>query len=319
LLFLLLMKTSSIIYGCMQFGRSWDNQPISIQDRKAAFDAIEAAIESGITAFDLADIYTLGKSETLMGSFIQQNPSFRSKIFIQTKAGIRLHQGILGSNIYDLSGDYLRSQVELSLDRLKTDYLDMFMLHRPDPLVQIQNLRETIESLMESGLIKSFGVSNMSFHQIEWLRSVIPIPIKANQVRFSLGHSLMLDDEVFFNRDRHSDNSSAGTLAHAAVESVELQAWSPLDKGLYLQAPDETDDAAVINTSLQLNKLAKKYDVSPATIQLAWILRLPYKIRPVIGTMKPDRIKEAAQADNVQLDRKDWYDLWISAKGERLP
>jgi len=311
--------TSPIIYGCMGLGGSWDHEPITKQDRKKAFKAIEAALESGIDTFDHADIYMLGKAEEVFGQFLQTHPAIRSQMKIQTKAGIQLGVAALGSNRYNLSTEYLLTAIESSLSRLGTEYLDMFLLHRPDPLSSIQEITDSLLYIKEKGYALNVGVSNMSVRQIESIQAASNLRISANQIQFSLGHSLLLEDEVRLNRYETHDNTLSGMLAFAQTNHMTIQAWGPLDQGDYLKKSGQKKDPNVKKTHKLIKELAQKYEVPPIAIPLAWMLRLPADIQPIIGTTDPKRIKAAAQAGEISLSREDWYDLWVTAMGATLP
>lgn len=312
-------STSNIIYGCMGLGGSWDDNPITKQDRKKAFKAIETALENGIDTFDHADIYTFGKAEKVFGEFLQSHPAIRSQMKIQTKAGIQLGVAANGSNRYDLSKEYLISCIESSLQDLGSEYLDMFLIHRPDPLTSIQEITDALLHIKEKGYALNVGVSNMSVRQIESIQSGSNLRISAIQIQFSLGHSLLLEDEVWLNRRETQDNTLAGMLAFAQSNHMTIQAWSPLDRGEYLKKTSQKKDQTIKNTRKLIKELAQKYEVDPIVIPIAWILRIPGNIQPIIGTTNPKRIKSATQARDLLLSREDWYDLWVTRKGGQLP
>lgn len=309
----------NIIYGCMEIGGAWDDSPITKQDRKKAFKAIEAALENGIDTFDHADIYIHGKAEAVFGEFLQTHPAIRSQMKIQTKAGIQLGVAAHGSNRYNLSKDYLISAIESSLKQLQTEYLDMFLVHRPDPLTSIQEITDALLHIKEKGYALNVGVSNMSVRQIESIQTTSNLRVSANQIQFSLGHSLLLEDEVWLNRRETQDNTMAGMLAFSQTNHMTLQAWSPLDRGEYLKKTSQKRDQITKNTRKLIKELAHKYEVEPIAIPLAWILRIPGNIQPIIGTTNPKRIKSATQAKELLLSREDWYDLWVTSKGVQLP
>lgn len=309
----------NIIYGCMEIGGAWDDSPITKQDRKKAFKAIEAALENGIDTFDHADIYIHGKAEAVFGEFLQTHPAIRSQMKIQTKAGIQLGVAAHGSNRYNLSKDYLISAIESSLKKLQTEYLDMFLVHRPDPLTSIQEITDALLHIKEKGYALNVGVSNMSVRQIESIQTTSNLRVSANQIQFSLGHSLLLEDEVWLNRRETQDNTMAGMLAFSQTNHMTLQAWSPLDRGEYLKKTSQKRDQITKNTRKLIKELAHKYEVEPIAIPLAWILRIPGNIQPIIGTTNPKRIKSATQAKELLLSREDWYDLWVTSKGVQLP
>lgn len=315
------MKTihnNSLIFGCMGLGGSWDNNPISKENQKKAFEVIHTAIENNITFFDHADIYMLGKAEKVFGMFLQEHPHLREKLTIQSKSAIQLHVGALNSNRYNTSKEYLTIQVEGILKRLKTDYLDVFLVHRPDPLMNPSELAETFLGLKEKGYVKHFGVSNMSATQIEVLQKFSDIPIKHNQIQFSLRHSQLLENEVFFNTQNSVPANNFGMLAYAQLHDIEIQTYGSLDKGLFSN-PTASGVKTIDETKQLLDQLTEKYHTNVLALQLAWIAKLPCNIKPIIGTTNLERIKQCAEFNQIELSREDWYDLWITSLGKKLP
>ena len=301
----------------MGLGGSWDSSPLSNQDQKKADTVIESVIEFGITHFDHADIYTFGKAEQAFGDYIKRNRSLREKLFIQSKTGIILNAGPFGSSIYNLSKDHVLNQVDKILSRLSTDYLDALLLHRPDPLTSMEELAETLQLLKTSGKVKTFGVSNMSVSQIKLLQSFLDEPLFSNQVELSLDHPLLLDLEVWVNREESPKNSGMGDLlGYSAKNKMSIQAYSPLAQGKFSRSDLSNKDKATIKC---IENLAEKYNTTPTGILLAWIYRIPANIHPIIGTTNLNRIKDSVNAMEIDLSREDWYDLWITSKGAKLP
>lgn len=310
------MYDRKLIYGCMGLGGSWDSSPLSTKDQKKADSIIEMALSAGITHFDHADIYTFGKAEQAFGNFLRNNSSIREKLFIQSKTGIVLHAGPLQSSTYNLSRNYINSQVDKILNRLSTDYLDALLLHRPDPLTSMEELAETLRILKESGKVKSFGVSNMSTSQIQLLQSYLNEPLTTNQIELSLSHSNLLDLEVWVNREESPKEAGLGDLlAYSQKHNLSLQAYSPLAQGRYSKI-SSFEDNETVNL---IEELAEKYKTTSTGILLAWIWKIPANIHPVIGTTNLNRIQESVDAMKVDLKREDWYALWIIAKGVKLP
>lgn len=303
-----------VIYGCMHIGGSWNDNPLTSGERKKAFTALEAAIENGYRFFDHADIYCLGKSETVFGEFLKENPSIRKDILIQTKAGIELSKALGGSNRYNFSTDYLRQQVERSMERLGVDVLDVFLLHRPDPLWDPEKVVAFFHKLNSKGLVRFFGVSNMNAAQISLLQSHLNMPLVTNQVQLSLGHSGILNEGVDLNSDKFLPAGMTGILEYTRQQEMTIQAWSPLDRGRYA-IQDQIKNPEDTKVENLLNKLAEKYNCPIETIQIAWLLKIPGPIQPVIGSTNPERIKACAQANTFPLTREEWYDLWIAGRG----
>ena len=303
----------------MGLGGSWDNSPLSADDFRLAENAVETALEAGITYFDHADIYTLGKAEIVFGELLKNNSSLRAKIILQSKAGICLHEGVLNSSIYDSSGAYLTQQVEAILKRLHTDYLDVFMLHRPDALMNPKEVGTTFNALKKAGKVKSFGVSNMSISQIQAIQKYCDEPLVANQVQLSLGHSLVLDSGVLVNVKNEIDfNGVEGLLEYGQANKLSIQAYGSLDGGRFTGNVDlATDDDK--NTITLINELAEKYNTTSASISLAWLFKIPGTIQPIIGSTNTKRIAACKDAATIDISRLDWYNLWITARGEKLP
>jgi predicted oxidoreductase len=310
------MKQRSLLYGCMGIGGSWDTSPISTEDLLNAEKTVFAAIESGITRFDHADIYTLGKSEEVFGRVLEMHPGMRETIQIQSKASIEYHKGVNQSNTYNFSKAYIISKIEEILKRLGTDYLDMFLFHRPDPLISASEFAEITESLIASGKVKAIGVSNMAPSGIRLFNTFCTNKIMANQIQFSLNHTLLLNEITEYNNFTVVDS---GLFADAAIDRYEIQAWGPLDKGLFTDIENKSDlPEYVLETNKLIRELSEKYKSNPSAILLAWIYSLPYDITPVIGTTNPKRIKDCTESLSIELDRDDWYNLWISARNQKL-
>ncbi len=313
------MADKQLIYGCMGLGGDWSENQLTSEDLKKAEAAIETALEIGITYFDHADIYTLGKAETVFGKILQNRPSLREKIVLQSKAGICLNEGVGNSNVYNASKAYLIAQVELILHRLQTDYLDVFMLHRPDPLMHPEEVADTFRVLKEAGKVKKFGLSNMSLHQISAIQQYCDEPLVANQMELSLAHSLLIDAGVLVNRTNKQDyNGVEGLLEYMQKHDLAIQAYSSLASGRYTGNANlaSKEDKKTIDL---LNQTAEKHDTTPASILLAWLFKIPGTVQPIVGTTNPDRIRACKDAVDIELSREDWYNLWISARGEEIP
>lgn len=313
------MAKKELIYGCMGLGGGWNNNSLGSDDFKQAENAIEAALEAGITYFDHADIYTIGKAELVFGQLLKAKPFLREKIILQSKAGIRYHEGLMNSSIYDLSKKYLLQQVDNILKRLQTDYLDVFMLHRPDPLMNPEEIADTFRNLKNSGKVKQFGVSNMTLHQIEFIQQQCDEPLVANQIQLSLGHSLLIDSGILANRVNIPDfNGVEGLLEYTQSNNLAIQAYSPLMGGRF-SGNDNLASKEDKKTIDLVNQMAEKYNTTASSILLAWVMKIPGNIQPIIGTTNPQRIAECKDALTIDLSRLDWYNLWITARGEKIP
>jgi len=314
----IIMTNKKLIYGCMGLGGSWSSNPLTVDDQKKADNVIETVLNAGITHFDHADIYTFGKAEEVFGNYLKRNPSLRDKLFIQSKTGIVMQAGPMQSSIYNLSGNFIFAQVDKILKRLSIDYLDALLLHRPDPLSSSEEIAETLQSLKTSGKVKEFGVSNMSVPQIQHLQSYLDKPLFSNQIKLGLDHSLLLDLEVWVNREESPIDAGMGSLlAYSAKNKMSIQAYSPLAQGRYAKSIDL--DAKDKKTIELIEELAEKYKTNSTGILMAWLWKIPANIHPIIGTTNLNRIKDSADAMRINLSREDWYALWINAKGRKLP
>lgn len=311
------MKKMNVIYGCMGLGGEQSKFPN--ETKKQAFRVLDAAIESGIRRFDHANIYNKGKAEAVFGLWLKEHRGLREDIYIQSKAGIKLNMGPHNSSFYDFSSDYIIDEVKMSLERLNVDYLDMFLLHRPDPLASPDTVARTMKYLAQEGLVKSFGVSNMSVAQMDWLRNTAGVDVVANQIQFGLGHALLVEQDVLVNTNNVTNHGLQGMLQYAISNDIELQAYSPLDRGLFLRPIAETDSERVANTKVLLYEYSITYNVTPMAILLSWITTLPARMAPIIGTINPDRIAAVKDIVDFHISHDDWYRLWIAARGEKLP
>lgn len=295
------LVTSRLGYGCWRL--AGDEAPLAITNelRQRARDAILTAYESGITLFDLADIYGGGAAEHLFGEVLRDLPELRDKIVIVTKAGIRRAKPESGIPYrYDFSQQYLIHAVEGSLRRLGVETIDLWLLHRPDFLAQPEEVAAVFYELRRSGKVREFGVSNFRPSQVKLLERFSPYPLRVNQVQCSVIHL-----EPFFD----------GTLDQCLELGITPQAWSPLGGGRLFSERDQK--TARLREVLQT--IAKQREVSPAAVALAWLIRHPAQIQPIIGTVSPERIRECVQAQNIELSREEWYLIMEAAYGTRLP
>ncbi len=310
-----------IIYGAMGLGGDWaKDKPITEEHIEEAKAALNTAIECGITFFDLADIYKGGKSETVFGYYLKENPTLREKIIIQSKVGIHLTGAPFGSR-FDFSYSHITQAVDGILHRLGTDYLDILLLHRPDPLMEREELKRAIDELFTQGKIRSLGVSNMDHHQIQLIETYTGRKIVANQLELSLLKTDFVINTVGFNNPVGNNlNFPLGALEYCMLNNVSLQSWSPLARGIYSgRALDAATDETVYKTKEIVERIAKDRNVSADGVVLAWLMKHPAKINPVIGTKNPVRIKNAMDAFKIQLTRDEWYELLVASKGVRMP
>jgi predicted oxidoreductase len=280
-------------------------------EKKDAEKLIKTALDKGANFFDHADVYQGGKCEEIFTEAIGMNPSVREKIILQSKCGIR--KGLA----FDFSKNHILKSVDGILKRLKTDYLDVLLLHRPDLLVEPEDVAEAFGILHTSGKVRNFGVSNQTPAQIKLLQKFVKQPLVANQLQLSLAHASMLSAGLHVNMaDGTATNRDGGILDFCRLKDITIQAWSPFQKGYFGGVFLGDSEYAKLNT--KIDKIAKKYEVTNTTIALAWILRHPAKIQPVTGTWNLNRMKDCIKAADITLSREEWYDLYLAA-GNDLP
>jgi predicted oxidoreductase len=294
------LESSRFIYGCMRI--AGDN---SESDRKKGKQAIMSALDAGYNHFDHADIYGGGACESLFGEILSEKPHLREQIVLTSKAGIRpRNNDAYAPTRYDFSQQYLLASVEDSLQRLHTDYLDMFLLHRPDYLFDVHEVAETFALLKASGKVKHFGVSNFKPSQVELLKSVVSTPLLVNQVEINI-HNI--------------DTLLDGTLDQCQQHGITPIAWCPLGGVAYSawgNAFSVADEQRIEN---ELTKQSEKYGCATWQIILAWLLKHPAKICPIIGSTTPERIVAATQAFALDYSREDWYRLFEARNGQSVP
>ncbi len=297
--------SSAIVMGCMRIA----DKPLE-QVEKVMFEALRA----GVNTFDLADIYGGGDAEKVFGVAIRDLGIPRKEYLLQTKCGIRKENGKITR--YDFSKEYILQSVEGSLKRLNADYIDVLLLHRPDTLVEVEDVAEAFERLRDDGKVKAFGVSNFSAPQIQLFRSA-GIQIAANQVQFSLAHTPLIDAGFNVNMRKDESVTRAGdAMEYCRLKGIPLQAWSPLQYGFIEGCFLENENFPALNAALK--ELAEKYGVSPAAIALAWVLRHPAFKQVVTGTVRPKRMEELCKAADIRLTHEEWYKLYFST-GKTLP
>jgi len=314
------LETSRIAYGTWHLGGSWDNEPPSDEIKKRADALIHEAVEQGITLIDLADIYTRGKSDAVVGEVIKNDPSIRDKVLLQAKSGIvlpgELHVGSIAH--YDFSYENLTRKVETTLQRLNTDYVDLLLLHRPDPLVEPEEVARAFDELQSSGKVRHFGVSNHTPMQIELLKKYLNQPLVINQLELNVLHNDLVNDGIVSNMTSATYTGARATLDYCRLNDIMIQAWSPVAGGqIFAPADDAPDDVKA--TARVIAELAEKHSTTKAAIALAWLLRHPAGIQPILGTMKVERIAESVAADDVELSRLEWYQLFAAANGAGIP
>jgi predicted oxidoreductase len=314
------LDVSRIAYGCMKLGGSWDSSEPTAAQKKLAAKNIAAALDAGINFFDHANIYTKGKSESVFGEILRSQPGLREKIVIQTKCGIRIEgdpePGIPAR--YDYSYEHIVRSVEGSLKRLQTDHVEILLLHRPDALVQPEEVARAFSELHKSGKVRHFGVSNHNGWQIDLLRKYVQQPFVVNQLELNLLHYDMLNEGVKVNQDGLAYSAAAGIVDYCRLHDILVQAWSPVAVGDLID-PSEKASKRVRRAAKAVARMAKAKNTSREAIALAWLMRHPAGIQPVVGTTKTARITASALADDIELSREEWYTLFEASRGESVP
>lgn len=310
---------SAIGLGCMQMGGSWDDAPVTDLTRERAHAVVEAALEAGVTLIDHADIYCRGKSEEVFGELLHRLPSLRQRIVLQTKCGIRFADDPPGTpGRYDFSRTHIIGSVEGSLRRLRTDVIDILLLHRPDPLGEPDEVAEAFDALHAAGKVRAFGVSNHTPAQVELLQRTVRQPLVINQLQLSLLHHALVDEGIMANRVDGNYGAASGLLDWCRLHGMLVQAWSPLARG-HLVTPPADASPRVRAAAASVAQLAATRGVAPEAIALAWIMRLPAGIQPIVGTTDAVRIRASCQAGGLELTREEWYHLFTAARGQRVP
>ncbi len=304
------LVSSRLAYGCMRVAGTMERSQLTAEREAAGRRAILAAYESGYTHFDHADIYGNGLCEEIFGRVLKDVPGMRDGVLIGTKCGIRWKGDPDASapHRWDFSREHIVRSCEGSLRRLGVDHVDLYMLHRPDYLADSGEIAAAFDDLKRQGKVREFGVSNFRPSTLDMVRRACPMPLVVNQVEIHLARLDCLED---------------GTLDQCLGDGITPVSWSPLARGL-LGAGGRVDPAdpraAGLRALLEaLDALAARYGVSRGALALAWLLRHPARIVPVVGSTDPARIRDAVTADAVDLSREDWYTILVAARGQGLP
>lgn len=298
-------KVSSIVMGCMRM-------PALSVDEAAMM--IGTAFESGINFYDNATCYgENGEAETRFGDAFQKTGIRREDVYIQSKCGLLFQNGE-----FNWTKENILSSVDDSLRRMKLDYLDALLLHRPDLLYEPEQIAEAFDELEKSGKVRYFGVSNVPTMMLEVLKKYVRQPLIFNQLQFSLEQSQLIDQALYVNNlttERSIDRDN-GTLDYCRLHNITVQAWSPLQKGFFGGCFVNDPELAELNRVL--GEIGEKYGVSKTAVAIAWILRHPAKIQAIAGTMNPSHLKEICDATKAELTHNEWYRLYL-ASGKHLP
>jgi len=295
------LEVPVVAVGCMR---------INSLEKKEAEQFVQTALEQGANFFDHADIYGGGTCEEIFADAIHMSPSVRENIILQSKCGIR-------KGMFDFSKEHILHSVDGILSRLKTDYLDTLLLHRPDALVEPEEVAEAFDMLEQSGKVRHFGVSNQNPMQIQLLQKYVKQPLVANQLQLSITNANMISNGVNVNMENNSAiNRDGSILDFCRLHDITIQPWSPFQYGFFEGVFLGNEKFPELNQ--QIDEIAEKYQVSNTTIAIAWLLRHPANMQPVIGTMNVDRLIDCCKASDIQLTREEWYSIYRAA-GNILP
>jgi predicted oxidoreductase len=295
------LDASEISLGCMRIA-GLPNQDIST--------LIHTALDEGINFFDHADIYGDGQSEAQFAEALNMTASLRAKLILQSKVGIR-------QSSYDFSKEHILEAVAGSLQRLRTDYLDVLLLHRPDALVEPEEVAEAFTILQDSGKVRYFGVSNQNPMQIELLAKYVKQPLIINQLQLSITNTGMIDAGINVNmKIDPSIDRDGSILDYCRLKEITIQPWSPFQYGFFDGAFLDNDKFPELNR--KINEIASAWGVTNTAIAIAWLLRHPAHMQPIVGTTNPGRLRDICKASGVKLTRQEWYDIYLAA-GNKLP
>lgn len=307
------LLSTRLIYGCMRIPGTWDVDKIDDTRRREAFAALDAAVGAGYNHFDHADIYAHGECETIFGGYLRANPGLRDRIIITTKCGIRWmgdppsqDQTRAAPHRYDFSAEWIESSCEGSLRRLGIDTIDVYLLHRPDLLMDPHEIAAAFDRLHAAGKVRHFGVSNFTPSQTSLLQAALDRPLVCNQIEV---HPLRLSP------------FEDGTLDDLYKRGITPTSWSPVAGGRLFQdgggdAPDDQHHTALLGA---LDVEAADQGVSRAAILMAWLLKHPSGILPIVGSRNPGRIRDAVAGESIDLSREAWYRILLAARGKPLP
>ena len=320
------LRVSRLCAGCMGLGGGWERGVAITKEHERQAEAfLDGALALGINFFDHANIYARGRAEEVFGRVLRSGPSLRESIVLQSKVGIRWADDPAGApQRFDFSHENIVSGVEGVLTRLGTDYLDILLLHRPDILWEGEEIARAFAELKAAGKVRHFGVSNQNRGMMEYLQSFLPDPLVANQLQMSLLHHGFAEAAVSFNQDAPGyPDGWEGVVEYCRLEGVSLQAWSPLDRGALTGGLSEAELAArpesLRKTATLVASYASERGLPPEAIALAWLLKHPAGIVPVLGTTRPERLAACAKAFEVGLTREEWYKLFEAARGRPMP
>lgn len=294
------LQVPAVAVGCMR---------ITSMSEKELAAFIDTAMENGANFFDHADIYGKKSCEALFGKVI--TPSLREKMILQTKCGI------VPGKMYDYSYDHIVESANNSLRNFGTDHIDVLLLHRPDTLMEPEEVAKAFADLKKSGKVRHFGVSNQNPGQMQLLQRYLDMPLCVNQLQFGLMHTPMIQSGINVNMSHDpAINRDGGVLEYCRLNDITIQAWSPMRAGEFRFC--FVDHPAFPELNKAMAELGEKYGVSKTAIAIAWILRHPARIQPVTGTTNLTRLTDSIKATEIKLTREEWYGLYMAA-GNKLP
>jgi predicted oxidoreductase len=295
------LEVPVVAVGCMR---------INSLEKAEAERFVQSALEEGANFFDHADIYGGGACEEIFADAIHMNAEIREKIILQSKCGIR-------PGMFDFSKEHILNSVDGILKRLKTEYLDVLLLHRPDALVEPEEVAAAFDQLESSGKVRHFGVSNQNPMQIQLLKKAVKQPLVANQLQLSITNTTMIQSGINVNMENDAAvNRDGSVLDFCRLHDMTIQPWSPFQYGFFEGVFLGSDKFPELNQ--KIDEIAEKYNVTNTTIAIAWLLRHPAHMQPIIGTMNIGRLQDCIKAGDVTLTREEWYAIYRAA-GNILP
>lgn len=306
------LQVTRLCYGAMRIAGAWDKAKVTPENIERGIQSLEAAVDAGYNFIDHADIYGDTMCEEIHGLALKRHPDWRDKLIVATKCGIRFEDEPPGTpHRYDFSGQHIRWSIDESLKRLNLDRIDLYQLHRPDWLADPEEIASALVDIHQAGKVRFFGVSNFRPSLAAAVQSALPFPLVSNQV------------EIHFLR---LDCFEDGTIDQCLEKKMTPLAWSPLAGGRLGAALDdsrplpeaERDVAAVARLKPVLRDVANAYNTTPLVILLAWQMRHPSRIIPILGSIRPETIKESVKAAEINLDRDSWYRILRAARGRKL-
>jgi predicted oxidoreductase len=309
------IEVSRMALGCAGLGGAWGDDTTSGEDKLKAARLVNEALERGINFFDHADVYALGKAETVFGGVLKQSPGMRQQMVLQTKCGLRFpdaRAAPAAPRHFDLSAAHIVASLEGSLRRLCTDYVDILVLHRVDALMEPEEVAKAFDALQATGKVRAFGVSNFGPSQIELLERALTQRLAVTQVQLGLFHAGAICDGIDFNREPEwrwwRGATGAGGIDYFRLKEMQIQAYSPVRNMMSAERAQHVQE--------KLRAFAEAMNASPTVIALAWLLKHPARIVPVLGTTNPKHLAENCAALSVSLTSEQWYDLLYAASDQ---